>query len=118
LQARVDAVKELEATMLNLAEDLKYPVDHNNNVMVLNYLNVPDFFHHMAYHLTRCGYRRVEEQRQIKPRAVVGGQFADLVAWVPMDASDDPIVVPRPEPQKGWETGAPKVNDFHEERVQ
>lgn len=118
LQARVDAAKELEATMLNLAEDLKYPVDHNNNVMVLNYLNVPDFFHTMAYHLTRCGYRRVEDKRVIKPRVIIGGQFEDLIAWVPMNAPDEPIVVERTDTAaEGWVTGPPVVNDIVEERT-
>lgn len=119
LQARVDAVKDIETTMLQLAEDLKYPVDHNNSVMVLNYLNVPDFFHHMAHHLTRCGYRRVEEKRMIKPRQVIGGQFVDLVAWVPMDAPDEPIVVERPSepPSDMWKTGPPTVKEIFEERT-
>jgi hypothetical protein len=117
LQARIDAAKDIETTMLQLAEDLKYPVSQDNTVMVLNYLNVPDFFHVMAYHLTRCGYRRVEEKRLVKPRQVINGQFQDLVAWVPMDAPDEPIVVQRnPEPAPGWQVGSPKVNDVFEER--
>jgi hypothetical protein len=118
LQARVDAAKDIEDTMLLLAEDLKYPVDHNESVMILNYLNVPDFFHAMAYHLTRCGYRRIEEKRLVKQRKVINGQFPDLVAYVPMNAPDDPIVVQRPEPpqEPGWQTGPPKVNDMYEER--
>lgn len=60
---------------------------------------MPDIVTTLVYHLIRRGWRRDDSKAVIKPRPVVGGAFEDLVAYVPMDAPDDPIVVgPIPNP--------------------
>ena len=39
------------------------------------------------------GWRRHDELAIVKPRRIVGGVLEDLVAYVPVDEPDDPIVV-------------------------
>lgn len=117
LQEQLDRVKEIEATMLQLFEHLKYPVDHNGAVLNMNHL--PDLPTTLAHHLTKLGWRFHPEKALIKPRKVTGpGIYEDLVTYVPVDADDEPLNVqapqaPRPE---GWTTGPPTVTTIDEER--
>lgn len=119
IQDTLDKLNEIEATMLLMAEHLKYPVDHNGHVLNMNYL--PDVPLALTHHLTKLGWRCHPEKALIKPRKVNGpGIFEDLVTYVPIDAPDEPLYVeaptaPRPE---GWQTGPPKVNTIDEERPQ
>lgn len=117
LQEQLDRVKDIEATMLLLAEHLKYPVDHNGHVLDMNHL--PDVLPAVAHHLTKLGWRWHPEKALIKPRRVVGaGFYEDLVTYVPVDGPDEPLQVAAPIPPKGegWELGPPKVTTIDEER--
>lgn len=115
LQANVDAAKDIEAAATALAEDLKYPVDAHNRVLDMNHL--PDVTVALVYHLTRCGWRRDETKRLIKPRPIRGaGYYEDLVTYVGVDEPDTPIVIERqPEPQPIWSV-KPVVNVIEEAR--
>ena len=117
LQAQLDRIKEVEATMLLLAEHLKYPVDHNGHILDMNHL--PDVPHTIAHHLTKLGWRCHPEKALIKPRRVVGaGFYQDLVTYVPVDGPDEPLHVAAAAPptQEGWQVGPPKVTTIDEER--
>lgn len=115
-QARIDAVKEIESASLQLAEDLKYPVDAYGNVMDMNHL--PDVVVGLVYHLIRCGWRPEEEKRLIKARRIIGGgYYEDLVTYVGVDEPDTPIVIernPQPTPEE-WSV-KPVVNIIEEPR--
>lgn len=114
LQQAMDTVKEFEATMLQLAEDLKYPVDHNGNILDMNHL--PDVPHTLATHLTKRGWRHHPEKALIKARKVVGaGYYQDLVTYVPVDDSDEPVAYPPREREELWSV-RPTVNVIDEKR--
>ena len=97
-----------------LQQDLKYPVDVHGRVMMLNHMH-PDAVPCIVYHLIRCGWRKDQSKRLVKQRQVVGSAFADLVAYVPLTDPDEPIVAPRPEPQKLWSV-KPQINEINEKR--
>jgi hypothetical protein len=92
-------LRDIEANMLAFAEDLKYiPTlprgpQGERAVLMLDYL-IPDLAHILAAHFVgKRGWRQHDELAVVKPRKVVGGVLEDLVAYVPMDESDDPMVV-------------------------
>lgn len=117
-----EEIKEIETSMLQFEQDLKYPLtppNHrgDNSVLLMNYL--PDLPATLAYHFIRCGWRKIPEKQMVKQRPVVNGMFEDLVAYVGMDEPDDPIVVERPEtPEPAADVWSvkPKVNMIDEER--
>jgi hypothetical protein len=115
-KAQFEKVKDIEDSMLALAEDLKYPLDVYGNVLDMNHL--PDVSPALCYHLIRRGWRRDDSKALIKPRKVVGaGYYEDLVAYVDVKESDDPIVVPQTEqPAADLWSVTPKVNMIDEER--
>jgi hypothetical protein len=119
-QARVDAAKaaalEVESATNQLAEDLKYPVDAYGRVLDMNHL--PDVVVTLVYHLIRCGWRPNDDKRMIKQRRVIGGgYYEDLVTYVGVDDSDDPVVVERnPQPQQQEWSVKPTVNMIDEPR--
>lgn len=118
LQAQLDQIKEIETTMLQLGEHLKYPVDHQGHVLNMNYL--PDVPHTLAHHLTKLGWRFLPEKALVKPRRVIGpGIPEDLVTYVPVDAPDEPLYVdaPRAPREEGWTAGPPIVKTIDEERT-
>jgi hypothetical protein len=87
---------EIESTMLQFAEHLKYPLARPDEkgrhaVLMMNYL--PDLPDTLAYHYSRMGWRWHPEKALVKQRPVVGGVFDDLVAYVGLDEPDDPIIV-------------------------
>lgn len=112
-QARA-LVDDIDVTGELLQQDLKYPVDAHGRVMMLNHLH-PDALPCIVYHLIRCGWRKDPSKRLVKQRRVVGSPFADLVAYVPLTDPDEPIVAPRPEPQKQWSV-RPEINEINEKR--
>ena len=122
-------IADVEANMLAFAEDLKYvPTlprgpQGEQAILMLDYL-IPDLAHILAAHFVgKRGWRRHDELALIKPRKVTGGLLEDLVAYVPMDEPDDPIVVkpvpynPDHQPSMDdvpWHV-KPKVNEKFEE---
>lgn len=115
-QATVDLLLDIEATAELLAEWLKYPVDAHGRILDMNHL--PDVAVTLAYHLTRGGWRWHPDKALIKPKRVVGpGYYEDLVTYVDVKESDEPVVVernPQPEPQE-WSV-KPVVNVVDEPR--
>lgn len=115
LQDKVDKVRDIEEAMLQLADDLKYPVDVQGNVVDLNHL--PDIPPTLVYHLVRAGWRRDDAKRLIKPRPVEApGYYEDLVAWVPADSEDGPIQIREPAPVSDLWSVKPVINETFEER--
>ncbi|OBH03661.1 hypothetical protein [Mycobacterium sp. E1747] len=112
-QAKV-LIADIESSGFALQQDLKYPVDAHGRVMMLNHIH-PDALPCIVYHLIRCGWRKDPTKRQVKQRRVVGSPFADLVAYVPLNDPDEPIVAPRPEPAKPWSV-KPQIREIHEKR--
>lgn len=117
-QARIDAAKqaaiEVEQASFQLAEDLKYPVDAHGRVLDMNHL--PDVAVTLVYHLIRRGWRPHPDKALIKPRQVVGGgYYEDLVTYVGVDESDEPLVVNADPPQQPWSV-KPVVNVIDEPR--
>lgn len=114
-QQTVDALLEIEAASMQLAEDLKYPVDVKGRILDMNHL--PDVAITLVYHLIRRGWRPHEDKAQIKAKRVVGpGYYEDLVTWVDVKESDEPVVVQRqPETQETWSV-KPTVNVIDEPR--
>lgn len=116
VKERLEAAKEVEATALQLAQWLKYPVDAHGRVLDMNHL--PDVAVALVYHLTRGGWRWHPEKALIKPRSVVGGgYYEDLVTYVSVDEPDEPVVVernPQPTPEE-WSV-KPVVNVVEEPR--
>lgn len=123
------AMREIEATMLQFADDLRYPLarpDAQGRHAVLMMNGLPDLPDTLAYHFARRGWRWHPEKAMIKPRPVVGGVFDDLVAYVGVDEPDDPLVfrhndgvqdVPPPTLSSlPWSGVKPKVNEVYEER--
>lgn len=90
---KLDAAQGLEAAALAMLEDFKYmPIGSGEQraVLLLEYL-LP--LGDMALFLAERGWRRHDELAILKPRSIVGGVFEDLVAYVPVDQPDDPIIV-------------------------
>ena len=116
VQERIDAAKELDEASTRLFEDLKYPIDAHGRVLDMNHL--PDVVVTLVYHLIRCGWRPDESKRLIKQRRVIGGgYYEDLVTYVSVDDTDEPIVVDRnPQPpQQEWSV-KPEFNVIEEPR--
>jgi hypothetical protein len=112
---QLEKLQDIETAGLQLAEDLKYPVDVYGNVLDLNHL--PDLPPTLVYHLVRRGWRRDDSKALIKPRKVVGaGFYEDLVAYVPMDATDEPVMADAPKPDFQTWSVQPTVNVIDEER--
>lgn len=111
----VEDVKDVEAAAMQLAEDLKYPIDAHGRILDMNHL--PDVAVTLVHHLIRRGWRFHPEKALIKPRRVVGaGYYEDLVTYVGVDESDEPVVVKRqPETQEPWSV-KPIVNMIDEPR--
>jgi hypothetical protein len=92
-------IKDAETAMLEFAADWKYiPTlprgpQGERAILLLDYL-IPDLAHIVAAHYISRGWRRHDPLAIIKPRKIVGGMFEDLVAYVPMDEPDEPVVVP------------------------
>lgn len=109
-------ITEIDAAGFELAEDLKYPEgpplpgQTKGPVALLNHLH-PDLMPLIVYHLIRCGWRKDPSKAQVKRRRVVGSAYADLVAYVPLDDTDDPIIAPKPEPAKPWSV-KPQLNEI------
>lgn len=124
-------VKDVEASMLAFADDWKYPMtlprgpQGERGVLLLDYM-YPDLQHILAAHFIQRGWRRHDDLATIKPRKIIGGLFDDLVAYVPVDESDDPIVVTPPPHDPAaqvpdlsdmpWSGVKPVVTDTFEER--
>jgi hypothetical protein len=91
-------LKQVERDMLKFAEHWKYiPTlprgpKGEKAILMLDYL-VPDLAHIVAGHYISLGWCWHPELALIKSRPVIGGQLDDLVAYVPVDEPDDPIVV-------------------------
>lgn len=119
-QARIDAARELaqevEKASFQLAADLKYPVDAHGRVLDMNHL--PDVAVTLVFHLIRCGWRPDDSKRLIKQRRVTGGgYYEDLVTYVGVNDSDDPIVIDRnPVPAQELWSVKPVVNVVDEPR--
>jgi hypothetical protein len=97
---RLALAREIEATMLQFADHLRYPLarpdkDGRHAVLMMNYL--PDLPDTLSYHYARAGWRWHPEKALIKQRPIVGGLFDDLVAWVDVDEPDSPITMPHPD---------------------
>jgi hypothetical protein len=122
---------DMERNMLAFTEDWKYiPTlprgpKGEQAILMLDYL-VPDLAHIVATHYVgNRGWRRHDDLALVKPRKIVGGALEDLVAYVPVDQPDDPIVVepvpynpdaPKPDMDKlPWRV-KPKVTEIFEER--
>jgi hypothetical protein len=118
IQKQIDDAKDIEAHAMALADDLKYPVDPYGHVLDMNHL--PDVAVALVHHLIRCGWRRDESKRLIKQRPVRGGgYYEDLVAYVDVNESDEPIHIDRnPQPaQEVWSV-TPRLNVVDEPREQ
>jgi hypothetical protein len=118
LQERIDAykaqVEDIETSMIQLFQDLKYPVDATNNVLDMNHL--PDVPTTLSYHLIRLGWRKDQSKALIKARKITGGgYYEDLVAWVGINEDDDPIVTNAEPVPDAWSV-TPTVNVIDEER--
>lgn len=115
LQEKADRVREMSAASLQLAQDLKYPVDASGNVLDLNHL--PDVPPALVYHLIRLGWRKDPTKQMVKQRPVQApGYYEDLVAYVPMDAPDGPIQIREPAPVSDMWSVKPVINETFEER--
>jgi hypothetical protein len=130
-EAHLARLADMERNMLAFAEDWKYiPTlprgpKGEQAILMLDYL-VPDLAHIVAAHYVgKRGWRRHDDLALLKPRRIVGGALEDLVAYVPVDQPDDPIVVepvpydpdaPKPDmDQLPWRV-KPTVNEIFEER--
>jgi hypothetical protein len=119
-----DAIDEAEdqdcVTPLELAQDLKYPEgapppgQTKGPVALINHLH-PDLMPLIVYHLIRCGWRKDPTKAQVKQRRVIGSPFGDLVAYVPLDDPDEPIITPPPTPASTWSV-LPQLNETNEKR--
>ncbi|OCB15073.1 hypothetical protein A5689_26830 [Mycobacterium intracellulare subsp. yongonense] len=112
-QARA-LINDIDIAGEQLQQDFKYPVDAHGRVMFVNQLH-PDLMPCLVYHLIRCGWRKDNSKRMVKQRKVVGTPFADLVAYVPLEDPDEPIVAPQPEKPKPWSV-RPQIHEINEKR--
>lgn len=90
------AAQEIEETILQFIDHLRYPQarpdkDGQHAVLMMNYL--PDLPDTLSYHYARMGWRWHPEKALVKQREIRGGLFDDLCAYVPLDESDEPVVV-------------------------
>lgn len=97
-----------------MQQDLKFPPYGENGVFLLQYVH-PDVIPVVVTQLIKCGWRKDPEKAAIKPRPVIGSAFQDLVAWVPIDAPDEPIHAPTAEPSQLWSV-KPNVTVQEEKR--
>jgi hypothetical protein len=108
-------IADVEAASFELAQDLKYPEgapppgQTKGPIMLIDHMH-PDAVPTIVYHLIRCGWRKDPTKAQVKQRRVVGSPFADLVAYVPLDDPDDPIIAPPQQPTAPWSV-LPKLNE-------
>lgn len=115
-------INDIDHAGFELAQDLKYPEgapppgQTKGPVALINHLH-PDLMPLIVYHLIRCGWRKDPTKAQVKRRRVVGSPFEDLVAYVPLDDPDEPLVAPPAQPAKPWSV-LPKLNELDEERPQ
>ena len=74
---------ELRETMYDIADALRYPVDHRGRVYDVRYL-----IHVLSFHLARAGCVIDPDRAQIKARRLppMPGVFDDAVEWVHPDA--------------------------------
>jgi hypothetical protein len=116
--------KDIEESMLAFAADWKYiPTlprgpQKERAILMLDYL-LPDLQHIVAAHYISRGWRRHDDLAVVKPRRIIGGVFDDLVAYVPRDEPDTPVVIPRnpaPDPDPPMWSMKPVVNETFEER--
>jgi hypothetical protein len=97
---RLEHVRDLEKAMWAFAADWKYiPTlprgpQGERAILMMDHL-YPDLQHIVTSHYVARGWRRHEELALIKPRKIVGGAFEDLVAYVPINEPDTPVVVGR-----------------------
>jgi hypothetical protein len=86
-QAEREHNTEREVNFQAMMADLHYPVTRSGDRIDLTL-----FKFHIAYHLTRCGWRHDPDKREIKARPVnVRGVVMDAVEWVAAEAEDDPL---------------------------
>ena len=115
-------VRDTQSAVLDFMEDFKYiPFGTKDQiVLILNYL-MPDLDRIIATHyvVTR-GWRRHDDLATVKRRKIVGGMFDDLVAYVPVDQPDDPIIIEQQELPPDYEpelwSVKPVVTETFEER--
>lgn len=82
-----DAKREQELAMLELLQDLRYPISKDGSVLDTTFIAAL-----VAYHLVRCGWRPDPDKRIIKARKVVAkGVVEGAVEWVGVDEPDDPL---------------------------
>lgn len=98
-EAHLAKLADIEKNMLAFAEDMKYiPTlprgpQGEQAILMLDYL-IPDLAHIMAAHFVgKRGWRQHDDLAIVKPRKLIGGALEDLVAYVPMDDSDEPVVI-------------------------
>lgn len=93
-----DIALGMTKAMYDLANDLTYPMDEDGNQM-----RVHELIPFLAYHLARCGYRKIQDQAVIKqivhPRRGRPGIVDDAVLYVPVDSPGviPSVFVPDPE---------------------
>jgi hypothetical protein len=110
---------EVQVAGMRLFEDLKYPMNRENQTVFLNYMH-PDILPVIVHHLISCGYRIDPTKQVVKPRKVVGpGIPEDFHTYVPVDGPDEPLTVQRPTPPKreGWSV-RPQLNVIEEKRAE
>ena len=96
----LERLREAETSMLKFAEHFKYvPTlprgkEGERGIVLLDYL-IPDLAHILASHYISLGWRWHPDLALTKSRPVIGGVLEDLVAYVPVDEPDEPIVVER-----------------------
>lgn len=86
-EAQKQAKIEFDMATLQLLADLQYPVSQDGSVLDMTF-----FGPLISWHLARCGYRKVVEKQQIKPRKVIAkGVIKGAVEWVSVNEPDDPL---------------------------
>lgn len=117
MQFEVEALARIMADANEASEqmqqDLKYP-PYGDGVFLLQYVH-PDIIPVVVGHLIKCGWRKDPEKAIHKARPVIGSAFQDLVAWVPIDAPDEPIRAPQREQEPLWSV-KPNVTVLEEKR--
>jgi hypothetical protein len=121
-------VRDVERSMLAFADDWKFiPTlprgkEGERAILLMDYL-IPDLAHIVAAHYISRGWRRHDDLAVVKPRKIIT-PTEELVAYVPVDQPDEPVVVAynpdeqRVEPsldQMPWHV-KPTVTETFEER--